>query len=88
MATFYGQVKGNGKTNAMRQGSEASGITASVQSWKGSLTVEMTHDEDGGLRVQVYAGQGSKMYGTTIWRGGIDGFCKALCGHTFDEMEG
>ena len=56
MATFYGQVKGNGKTNATRQGSEASGITASVQSWKGSLTVEMTHDEDGGLRVQVYAG--------------------------------
>lgn len=50
MATFYGQVKGNGKTNATRQG--------------------------------------SKMYGTTIWRGGIDGFCKALCGHTFDEMEG
>lgn len=48
----------------------------------------MTHDENGGLRVQVYAGQGSKMYGTTIWRGGIDGFCKALCGHTFDEMEG
>lgn len=40
MATFYGQVKGNGKTNATRQGSDASGITASVQSRKGSLTVE------------------------------------------------
>lgn len=88
MATFYVQVNGNGKTNATRQGSEASRITASVQSYDGSLTIEMTHDDNGGLRVQVYAGQGSKMYGRTVYRGGIDGFCKALCGHTFDEMEG
>ena len=64
MATFYGQVKGNGKTNATRQGSKASGITASVQSYDGSLTIEMTHDDNGGLWVQVYAGQGSKMYGS------------------------
>jgi hypothetical protein len=40
MATFYGPVKGNGKTNATRQGSEASGIAASVQSYDGSLTID------------------------------------------------
>lgn len=88
MATFCGQVKGNGRTGATRQGSEVSGIAASVQSYDGSLTIEMTHDENGGLRVQVYAGRGSKMYGSTVYRGGTDGFCKAPCGHTFDEMRG
>jgi hypothetical protein len=43
MATSYGQVKGNGKTNATRQVSKASGIAASVQSYDGSLSA-VSHD--------------------------------------------
>ena len=62
MSTFYGCVRGMSKSDATRRGSYASHIAASVQSYDGSITVEMFNpsndpmldaDEDE-LWIQVY----------------------------------
>ena len=60
MATFLGRVRGSGASDAKRCGSYASHISASVQSYHGSLTMEMFYpDEDGVINetepwIQVY----------------------------------
>ena len=75
MATFYGQVKGNGSTTASRQGSYDSHIASSVQSYKGSITTEMFYpmtDDDkyeDQPWIQVYHHVGTGIYGNTIFRG-------------------
>ena len=74
MATFYGQVKGSGKTNATRQGSKASHIASSAQSYDGSITVELYYNKDDELCIEVYAAEDSRFYGTTIYRGRFDQF--------------
>lgn len=72
MATFYGQVKGSADTTASRQGSKASGIKASCQSWDGSLITEMW-DWDGKLMVRLDYGEGSTFQGDqTLFRGTLD----------------
>lgn len=59
MATFYGTVKGNSGA-ASRTGSYASGMRASVQSWKGSIIVEMdqTNKEDEPV-IAIFINEGS-----------------------------
>lgn len=47
MATFYGQVFGNGKTSASRGGTYDSGTRTTAQSYEGSVIVELTLPKDG-----------------------------------------
>ncbi len=53
MAAFYGTLKGKGDSIVTKTGTENTGITASVQSWDGSLITEMHHKPDGTLMVSV-----------------------------------
>jgi hypothetical protein len=82
MATFYGQVIGRAATAATRCGSAESHIFASLQSYNGSVQTELYYDERGALCVQVYAAEGSKTYGRTIYRGTVERFV-SMCE---DEM--
>lgn len=41
MATYYGTLTGKARTVASREGSHASGLKATVQSWDGSLIVSV-----------------------------------------------
>lgn len=74
MATFYGQVKGNASSTATRQGSAASGIRSSVQSWNGSLIMDLSYDENDALYIEVMHSTGSEFRGYTIFRGTVDEF--------------
>ena len=78
MATFYGQVKGNAKTTASRQGSMASGIKASVQSWNGSIITKMYYNADDELCIEVRHNSGSGFDGYTVFNGSVDAFISKL----------
>ena len=52
MAEFYGTVTGRSSTRTAT-GTKDSGITASVQSWNGSLITEMHHRDNGDLMVSI-----------------------------------
>ena len=74
MSAFYGQVEGMARSRGTRCGLYDSHISASVQSWEGSLTSELYYDENDELCVQVYHDTGSNMYGRTKFRGTVDRF--------------
>ena len=78
MATFYGQVEGNSETRATRLGSFKSGIEASVQSYHGSVTMELYYENDTGkgqdLCIRVWYGEGSKWEGDVIYNGPLSEF--------------
>lgn len=91
MATFYGQVFGNGKTSASRGGTYDSGTRTTAQSYKGSVIVEMTlpEDSDGNreLMVEVQVNSNTASRGKSLFYGTLDEFCQKLGGKTLDEIE-
>lgn len=91
MATFYGQVFGNGKTSASRGGTYGSGIRTTAQSYKGSVIVELTlpEDSDGNreLMVEVQVNSNTSSCGKSLFYGTLDEFCQKLGGKTLDEIE-
>ena len=93
MATFYGRTRGN-RGDATRTGSYDSHIASSVQSYDGSLTMELFYptDEDGTLGgdkyidtlwVQVYHNEGSGIFGDTVFRGSVERFLD-MCRREFE----
>ena len=71
MAKFYGQVSGSASTTATRRGSAKSGIKASVQSWDGSVIIELNENKDGETIVSVSFSNESSSYGREVFRGTI-----------------
>jgi hypothetical protein len=69
MALFYGQLKGNRGT-ATRLGNSDSGIGASVQSWNGSVTVELS-DDNGTAFCKIRVAGGSAFGGHILWQGPV-----------------
>lgn len=76
MAKFYGQVKGYGRTTATRQGHN--GIRSSVQSYDGSVIVELSYFPDKTLNVMVEVAKGSGFSGKTVFDGTLDEFVRRL----------
>ena len=68
MAKYYGTVQGN-RGAATRIGSASSGITASAQSWNGSL-IAYIHDGDGDEPIfDIEIANGSSAYGSRVFSG-------------------
>lgn len=92
MATFYGQVFGNGKTSASRVGTYDSGIRTTAQSYEGSVIVELTlpEDCDGNreLMVEVQVNSNTASRGMSLFYGTLDELCQKLCGKTLVEISG
>ena len=70
MSHFYGQLQGS-RGNATRCGSTTSGIEASVQSWTGSVTVNL-YERDDVNYAYIRVSEGSAFGGRTIWSGPLD----------------
>lgn len=91
MATFYGQVFGNGRTSATRSGTYDSGLRTSAQSFKGSVIVELTQpeDEDGNreLMVEVQVNSNTASRGKSLFYGTLEEFCKRLGGISLEDIE-
>lgn len=75
MARFYGMVQGNHGA-ATRCGS--TNISASVQSWKGSVVTQLSYDKDDNLMISVNHSTGSSYYGTPIFYGTVEEFVAKL----------
>ncbi len=58
MARFYGELRGQAKTKAKRQGSAKSGLAAQINGRNIGIRVEL-FDDDGRDTVAVYATSGS-----------------------------
>lgn len=78
MSKLYGTVKGQARTKATRRGS--SEIRASVQSWKGSIIMEMYYDNDDVLSLRVEKADGSKIKGECIYDDSVERFVD-MCVH-------
>lgn len=77
MAHFYGNLKGS-RGAATRCGTARSGLTVSARSWKGSVTVEMTEDEDFGEPcVIIRAADGSSTSGRALYCGPLSALVSA-----------
>ena len=74
MSKFYGRIKGN-RGEATRCGYDH--IAASVQSYNGSITTELTYKDDK-LMVNVSTSTGSSSYGSTIFYGTFDEYIARL----------
>lgn len=75
MSKFYGTIQGN-RGAATRGGH--SKITASAQSYSGSVTTELTYENDV-LMVRILADKdGSSTYGRTIFYGTFDEYIEKL----------
>lgn len=85
MATFYGQVKGSGQTTATRQGSKASGIKASLQSYDGSITHVLT-ECNGDLFIEADLREGSGMGGRMVFYGTLEEYVEKLSGKTIADI--
>lgn len=75
MSKFYGQVEGMSQTVATRRG--GSYIKSSVQSWDGSITMEMSYQGEE-LMLKVMHDDGSSFSGDTVYDGTVDNFLKIL----------
>lgn len=74
MAKFYGQVNG-GRTSATRTGH--SGITASCQSYNGSVITSLNYNKDGKLMVNLSIKEDESTYwGRTVFYGTFEDFVK------------
>ena len=91
MATFYGQVFGNGRTSASRGGTYGSGIMTTAQPYEGSVIVELTMPEDcegnRGLMVEVQVNSNTASCGKRLFYGTLDELCQKLGGKTLAEIE-
>lgn len=75
MSKFYGRLSGNrGETTRCGH----SKITASCQSWSGSITTELTYEDDK-LMVRILAAEDeSTAYGRTIFYGTFEEYINKL----------
>ena len=78
MATFYGMVRGN-RSEATRCGTADSGISASVQSYRGSVSMWLRYLDDEPT-VDVYISDGSSAFGKWAFTGTIDELRDRLAG--------
>lgn len=62
---FYGSVTGQARTTATRRGSRSSGITASAQSWSGSVIVSLD-ERDGVTWCEIAYNPESSRRATTL----------------------
>lgn len=85
MSKLYGTIVGQAKTKATRRGS--SEIRASVQSWNGSIIMEMYYDDDDVLSLRVEKADGSKIKGECIWNGSFDKFV-GMCRRSIRRRNG
>lgn len=74
MAKFYGQVVGE-RQAATRTGHRR--IKASAQSWDGSVSTELTYENDN-LMVAIQVASGSSAYGQQIFYGTFEEFINKL----------
>lgn len=86
MATFYGQVFGNGKTSASKTGSRNSGLRTSCQSYGGSVIVEVHETEDGKTWFEINVSDTSSAHGRNVFIGDLDELCQRLCGKSLQEV--
>jgi hypothetical protein len=77
MSAFYGMVQGN-RGAATRCGHTS--ISASVQSWNGSVITQLSYDNDHHLMISVNCSTGSSAYGTPIFYGTFEEFITKLKG--------
>lgn len=77
MATFYSSIKGS-RGEATRCGTRNSGIRASVQSWNGSITSELSYNDKDELMVTIRTSTGSSSYGSQIFYGTFEEFINKL----------
>lgn len=85
MATYYGQLEGNGNTRATKTGSKKTGITTSAQSYDGSVIVWM-REVNGENMVRIDMAKDSAFHGTRVFDGTLDELATKLCGKTLDEL--
>lgn len=89
ISVLYGQVEGCAETRGTRRGTYTSRIASSVQSYDGSLTMEMFYplDAQGEYEdepwVQVYYYNGTGFYGNTVFRGSLERFLE-MCRKEFE----
>lgn len=77
MAHFYGNLKGS-RGEATRCGTKSSGIQVSARSWSGSVSVELSDDEDYGEPcVIIRAADGSHTGGHALFRGPLSALVNA-----------
>ena len=76
MAKFYGTIRGSAKTAATRRGFNR--IKTSAQSWNGSITTELTYNDEDKLMVEISIDEGSSTYGKTIFYGTFEEFVNKL----------
>ena len=75
MSAFYGMVQGN-RGAATRCCSKS--ISASVQSWNGSVVTQLSYDKDNNLMISVNYSAASSSYGTPIFYGTVEEFVAKL----------
>ena len=75
MAKFYGTLQGN-RGMATRCGNTS--ISASVQSWAGSVITQLSYDKDDNLMISVNCDSGSSAYGAPIFYGTVEEFVNKL----------
>lgn len=86
MSMFYGQVHGQAESTASRRGSAKSGISASVQSWNGSIILWLREFKDE-LWLDVSYDEGSSFRGHTLWDGPLEEFVNILSKAWKDEHD-
>lgn len=79
MSKFYGQVEGCASTTASRRGH--SRIRSSVQSYDGSLIMELRYDKNDELILIVEHSEMSDFSGHTLYYGTFDNFIKLMQEH-------
>ena len=74
MAAYYGQIKGH-RSVATRTGTASSGITASVQSWHGSVITRL-HDN----KIEIEISKDSSFRGKLVFYGTLEELENKLIG--------
>ena len=77
MSKFYGILKGQDKNVVTRRGSEKSGISASVQSYDGSVITRLNYT-DKNVVITIETSDTSSTYGEVIFNGTIKELKKKL----------
>ena len=72
MATYYGTLRGTGRTTVTKTGTKNTGLTASVQTYKGSVIVSVYGELDGKPAFTIELADGSGASGQTAFYGTLD----------------
>lgn len=84
MATFYGQVEGCARTIASRRGH--SSIRSSVQSYDGSLIMELRYNKNDELCLTVEYAKGTEFKGDMLYSGTLNDFIKLLTKYKYNTV--